>query len=107
MSHLTSARSLSRRASGRYRHAGLPAFMLALSVAAFAQQNPPPVAPPASSKSETVELEPFAVVADPRDSYEALNTSSLSGTNKSLNQLPITAEVFNATRLADLAVTDV
>lgn len=66
------------------------------------------IQPNTSTKKEPfIELPPFEVVADPDDSYEALNTTSLSGTNRSLERLPITAEIFNSTRMEDLAVTDV
>lgn len=41
------------------------------------------------------------------DTYQALNTSSLSGTNRSLDRLPITAEIFNAQMMSDLATSDV
>ena len=47
------------------------------------------------------------MVADKEGSYEALNFASLSGTNRPLGSLPITAEVFNATMLSDLATSDV
>ena len=36
-----------------------------------------------------------------------MNFSSLSGTNRTLDKLPITAEIFNKTLLDDLAVIDV
>jgi len=52
-------------------------------------------------------LQPFEVHVDKADSYEALNFNSLSGTNRSLDKLPITAEVYNSTLLSDLAITDV
>ncbi len=70
-----------------------------------------PAAAPASlrgnaSGAAEVVLAPFEVVGDPSDSYEALNFTSLSGTNRSLDKLPVTAEVLSATLLADLAVTD-
>jgi outer membrane receptor for ferric coprogen and ferric-rhodotorulic acid len=60
-----------------------------------------------SSTTESVKLNPFEVIADPMDTYQALNTSSLSGTNRSLDRLPITAEIFNAQMLSDLATSDV
>jgi outer membrane receptor for ferric coprogen and ferric-rhodotorulic acid len=56
---------------------------------------------------QLVKLDPFQVVSDPRNSYEAQNITSLSGINQSLDNLPISAEIFNATRLADLGESDV
>ncbi len=65
---------------------------------------------PAETRQQQPEVEvvlaPFEVVADARDSYEALNFSSLSGTNRPLNRLPITAEVMGSALIADLGVTD-
>lgn len=84
-------------------------FGLAASFAPLlsGQAVSPPPAPLVSRAAEPdVVLSPFEVVADPRDTYEALNFSSLSGTNRPLDKLPVTAEVINATLLADLAVTD-
>ncbi len=52
-------------------------------------------------------MSPFEVVGDPEDSYEPLNFSSLSGTNKSLEKLPISAEVINQTLISDLGTSDV
>ena len=72
--------------------------------ALVAQVVPPP--PAAVSSPDRVMLEPFEVISDRGDTYEALNFSSLSGTNRSLDKLPITAEVYNSTLLADLAITD-
>lgn len=65
-----------------------------------------------STRSETqddkvYELPAFAVSADPDDSYEALNTSSLSGTNKALERLPISAEIINQTLMSDLGTNDI
>lgn len=54
-----------------------------------------------------IELSPFEVTADPKDSYDALNTNSITGTNLSLAQLPITAEIFTETAMSDLAVNSV
>ncbi len=83
------------------------AFALPGLTALSAQVAPPPPSTlaPGTSAVEVV-LSPFEVVADPNDTYEALNFNSLSGTNRPLDKLPVTAEVMNATLLADLAVTD-
>jgi outer membrane receptor protein involved in Fe transport len=51
-------------------------------------------------------LDPFEVVSDARDSYEAANLNSLTGTNKPLGKLPITAEILTAQLMSDLAVTN-
>jgi outer membrane receptor protein involved in Fe transport len=53
-----------------------------------------------------VSLQPFEVIADPRDNYQALNTTSLSGTNRPLERLPVTAEIFNSQMLEDVGTTD-
>src|SRR5262245_60772820 len=82
--------------------AALPAILIPSSW--LAAQGVPP--PPTSITGERVMLAPFEVISDRADTYEALNFSSLSGTNRSLDKLPITAEVYNATLLADLAITD-
>jgi hypothetical protein len=52
-----------------------------------------------ASSEEKIVLQPFEVVSDKQDTYEALNFSSLSGTNRSLDKLPISAEIFNQTML--------
>jgi len=60
-----------------------------------------------AAKAPTVILRPFEVTADASDTYQALNTTSLTGTNRSLDRLPITAEIFNATMMQDLGTSDV
>ena len=87
------------------RAAAAAALLLA---SAFAQSQSPGT-PSASdpTKSQTVTLSPFEVTADASDTYQALNTSSLTGTNRSLDRLPITAEIFNAQMMSDLATSDV
>jgi len=79
-----------------------------LLTTAFAQA-PSPRTPAASdpTRSSTVTLSPFEVMADASNTYQALNTSSLTGTNRSLDRLPITAEIFNAQMMSDLATSDV
>ena len=74
---------------------------------AQAQQAVPSAAQNPSRADATIQLRPFEVVADPSDTYQALNTSSLTGTNRSLETLPITAEIFNATMMQDLGTSDV
>ena len=52
-------------------------------------------------------LSPFEVTADARDTYEATNTNSVTGTNTSLNKTPLDARIFNRTMMDELGVTDV
>jgi len=88
--------------------AAVLAFSLTSGSAAFAQQRGSGGAGAGESLApESVTLSPFEVAADAMDTYQALNTSSLSGTNRSLDRLPITAEIFNAQMLSDLATSDV
>lgn len=69
----------------------------------IAQTAVPPLHRPATD--ETVTLSPFEVTASSNDTYQAFNTNSISGTNRELTKLPLTAEVFNSTFLEDLAIT--
>ena len=90
--------------------AAIGAVVVALAFCAnsFAQKQDSVGAGAATAaKEETVVLSPFAVIADPSDSYQALNTSSLTGTNRSLEKLPITAEIFTAQMMSDLGTSDV
>ncbi len=70
-------------------------------------QQATPTAPQQTQAPAVHELPAFQVIADPDDSYEALNTASLSGTNKSLERLPISAEVINQTLMSDLGTSDI
>ncbi|MBM3854805.1 MAG: hypothetical protein FJ399_16910, partial [Verrucomicrobia bacterium] len=85
----------------------LPPIFGSLLAVAHAQTSLA-VAPTAGRGTSEVEvvLAPFEVIADPTDRYEALNFSSLSGTNRPLNRLPITAEVIGSALISDLGVTD-
>jgi outer membrane receptor protein involved in Fe transport len=83
--------------------AGLSASQLAFGQVAPARSS----AASGTGETEPHRLAAFEVVADPADAYEALNLSSLSGTNKSLEKLPISAEVINQTLIADLGTSDV
>lgn len=79
-----------------------------LATGAMAQtQAQAPLSAPKASDEAAVVLNPFEVIADAKDTYQALNTSSISGTNRSLETLPITAEIFNATMMKDLGTSDV
>ena len=50
-----------------------------------------------------VELSPFAVVADASDSYQALNTNSVTRFSAELSKLPVSADVFTETFMDDVA----
>ena len=82
------------------------AAAIALGTSSYAQKQDLGVET-SSTKEKTTVLSPFEVIADPSDSYQALNTSSLTGTNRSLEKLPITAEIFNAQMMSDLGTSDV
>lgn len=60
----------------------------------------------APAADQTLVLSPFEVKADARDSYVATNTNSITGTNVSLDRVPITANVLSRALLDDLAYTD-
>ena len=53
-----------------------------------------------------VTLSPFQVTADSADSYEALNTSGVTGTNRSIRSLPITMTAYTRALIDELNVTD-
>ncbi|MDR0902786.1 MAG: TonB-dependent receptor plug domain-containing protein, partial [Opitutaceae bacterium] len=74
---------------------------LALAAATCPAQQAKPDA------EEVVQMSAFEVVESSQDSYEALNTRSLSGTNKSLDKLPITIEAITQALMDDLGTTDV
>lgn len=88
-------------------------FGLALLASLVSQLTAQPTSSPAAStpgtsqNEETVELRPFEVVADSDDRYEAINFNSLTGTNRSLERLPISAEIITAALMEDLGTTDV
>lgn len=80
---------------------------LALSSIVVAQVAPPPSATEsAASKGETTVLSAFEVVSDPVGTYEAINFTSLTGSNKPLAKLPVTAEILTEQAIADLAITN-
>lgn len=81
--------------------APLLAASLALPVWLTAQSRPAPAV-----EMETVQLSPFTVAGDANDSYEALNTSGVTGTNRSIRSLPITMNVFTRTLIDELLATD-
>ena len=55
---------------------------------------------------DTVTLTPFEVKADERDTYDATNTNSVTGTNTALNKTPLDAKVFNRQMMDDLGAVD-
>ncbi|MSU50293.1 MAG: hypothetical protein EXS37_14605 [Opitutus sp.] len=59
-----------------------------------------------TNKTETTVLGAFEVVSDPVGTYEAVNFSSLTGSNKPLAKLPVTAEILTEQALSDLAVSN-
>lgn len=79
--------------------------------AARAQSAPPPTptaaAAAASARSapasEIVELSPFAVTADAVDTYNALNTNSVTRFQTELAKLPVSADIFTETFMEDVA----
>jgi outer membrane receptor protein involved in Fe transport len=85
--------------------AGLAFVLSGLLIAppALAQTS----APSAAAKEEAVTLAPFEVTADPADSYEALNTNGVTGTNRSIRSLPMTMNVYTRTFIDELNATDI
>jgi outer membrane receptor protein involved in Fe transport len=67
----------------------------------------PPPAARTAEKEAVVELQAFEVKADGSDSYEALNTSGVTGTNRSIRSLPITMNAFTRTFIDELGATDI
>ncbi len=53
-----------------------------------------------------VALTPFEVVADASDTYQAMNTNSVTGTNTALGKTPLDAKVFNRQLMDELGVVD-
>lgn len=81
---------------------------LALSAAAFAQIAPPAPPTAATKKSaEVVALNPFEVKAEADNSYGALNSNSLTQFNTALHQTPVSADIFTAEFMRDIAATSV
>ncbi len=70
-----------------------------------AQSTPAP-SPPAAA-GETVTLSAFSVTADREDSYEAINTSGVTGTNRSIRSLPMTMNVYTRTFIDELNAVDI
>ena len=85
---------------------GLQSLALLLPLAAYAQTAPAPAAAPAE-RPDAVQLSPFEVVSDATDTYEATNTSSLTGMSTSLNKSPLDARILNRTLMNELGGGDV
>ena len=72
-----------------------------------AQTAPVPTPARTAANDEAVALQAFEVKADASDSYEALNTSGVTGTNRSIRSLPMTMNVFTRTFIDELGATDI
>ena len=77
---------------------------LVASTAADAQTAPAGSA--AKPASTVVTLSPFEVKEDARDTYDATNTNSVTGTNTALNKTPLDAKIFNRQLLDDMGTVD-
>ena len=84
----------------------LTAVYLISAHAGFAQTAPKPAAAADSAAKEIVTLTPFAVAADATDTYQAMNTNSITGTNTALGKTPLDAKVFNRQLMDEMGVVD-
>lgn len=91
----------------------LPALLslclLALAPSLFAQAVTPAATaakPATTTKEDTVLLNVFEVKDDARDTYDATNTNSVTGTNTALNKTPLDAKIFNRQMLDDMGTVD-
>jgi outer membrane receptor protein involved in Fe transport len=92
-----------------------PAKPVAPAGAAKPKPAPAPATPTRTSTSTTsdldkrdvVELSPFEVRADQDNSYNALETNSITRFRTELYKLPVTAEVFTEAFMRDVAATNV
>jgi outer membrane receptor protein involved in Fe transport len=78
---------------------------LLLASSGFGQVAKTTAETPAPAK-EVVTLTPFEVAANPSDTYEALNTNNITGTNTPLGKTPLDAKVFNRQLMDELGVVD-
>jgi len=100
----------------------LLALLLAWSLgspAVRAQSAPVPVAPPPGqaqavatptagvSADKIVQLSPFEVAADKSNTYNALNSNSLTRFNTELDKLPVTADIYDQQFMTDVNATSV
>jgi outer membrane receptor protein involved in Fe transport len=85
-------------------------LLLALALPSFAHAQLAPAASsaakPAPAKAETIMLTPFEVKEDASDTYQATNTTSVTGTNTALGKTPLDAKVFNRQLMDEMAVVD-
>ena len=97
-------------------------LVCSLAPARLPAQTVDPTPPPASKKDESkkdkkseppkradeaaIVLTPFEVAADASDTYDALNTNSITGTNTPLSKTPLDAKVFTREMMDDLNVID-
>ena len=84
-----------------------PWLLLLTLAAAFHPSAQAAQAAPATPPTETIMLSPFEVVADASDTYEATNTTSLTGTNTPLSKAPLDARILTSTMMAELGGGDV
>lgn len=80
---------------------------LALAAIATAADSAPPIRPSDPSPSETIVLSPFEVFEDARDTYDATNTNSITGTSLGLHQTPLSAKIFNRTFIEEMGLDDI
>ena len=64
-------------------------------------------ATPSAPRQETVVLSPFEVVGDADDTYQATNTTALTGTSMPLDKTPLDARVLTNTMINELGGGDV
>jgi catecholate siderophore receptor len=89
-----------------FRRGGLAVALAGLLLASPGRGQAPGSAA-STAKEEAVTLAAFEVTADPEDSYEALNTSGVTGTNRSIRSLPMTMNVYTRTFIDELNATDI
>jgi len=66
-----------------------------------------PVPPGMAPKDEILQLNPFEVQADSDKSYGALNSNSITRFKVELDQLPVSADIFNQAFMNDVGATSV
>src|SRR5215207_7619296 len=74
----------------------------AVSIAAESPSRSAAAAAEVLAREEAVQLSAFEVTADANDSYEALNTASITGTNRSIRSLPVTMNAYTRTFLDEI-----
>src|SRR5258707_419874 len=77
---------------------------VAAKAVAPAPSSAPASKPGAKPANDAITLTPFEVKAGESDTYEALNTNSITGTNTLLSKTPLDAKVFNREMMDDLNV---